>query len=237
MKRHVGGKAIIVNHELRITAVLTLSIAGCILDPAKLGEEAESSSGMQTGDSSESDSITVTSTTPGDGASTTMPDDDELGIGGPCDHGKPADYVPESKLLTFPALDCEDLLCIYADIADPPADPCTSDAECNATNPELARFACSLEGRCEVSRAYFEARSMCSATCESDVDCATDETTNCQTGFSCVPITSLGEICCQPVCVCNDDLDFASTQDLTEACLNGTQEGCCDTQPGAGLCP
>ena len=40
-------------------------------------------------------------------------------VGAPCNHGSVE--PPESKLVTFPALSCNDLLCIYADEAKAPS--------------------------------------------------------------------------------------------------------------------
>jgi hypothetical protein len=230
------------NHETRTTlfslpAMLAISLGGCVLSDAKLGAGAESSSGTPAQESSEDDGSAQTITV-SDESATGPIDADGDGIGAPCDHGWPAGKVPKSKLLTFPALDCEGLVCLYAAIDEPPADSCTSDAECNAADPGVERFACNVtEGSCELSGAYVDERSMCSAFCESDADCATDEPTSCVTGFQCAPMSSLGEACCEPVCVCADDLDEASSVDLEKSCLAGTQEGCCDTLPGNGLCP
>jgi hypothetical protein len=65
----------------------------------------------------------------------------------------------------------------------------------------------------------------------------TDETTNCETGFSCEPMSTLGDSCCRPVCVCNDDLDASTTHQIRESCENGTAPWCCEELPGNGLCP
>ena len=42
-------------------------------------------------------------------------------LGAPCNHGSVE--PPDSKLVTFPALSCNDLLCIYADESKAPTTP------------------------------------------------------------------------------------------------------------------
>jgi hypothetical protein len=217
----------------RIVLVL-LACNGCVLGDVDLGDDSSSTADADA-DSDADDSAPTGTTAPND--SMTGPvDPDTQGVGAPCDHGLPPSEVPESKLLTFPALDCEDLMCLYADVAVAPADPCESDVDCNASNPELGRFVCNDESRCELAADYVAEHSMCTRLCDVDADCGTDEPTTCQTGFSCAPQSSLGDACCRPVCVCNDDLDEATAHDLEEDCESGIAE-CCAVSPGLGLCP
>lgn len=216
-------------HTVTIPFVGLLACTGCVQFDSKLGEGAEST------DDASDDDVVPSSTAD---ASMSGPGEQVDGaIGAPCDHGAAPDYVPESKLLTYPAPDCAGDVCVYGDIYVAPAEPCTSDDQCNASDPAVMRFVCNDESRCELARPHFLERSMCSAMCEVDADCATDADTTCQTGFSCRPMASVGEACCEPVCVCNDDLDEATAFHLTEACVSGTQQGCCDVLPGNGLCP
>ena len=232
MNRAFGGKPLVVNHEPRTTMILLLAIASCVLPDAKLGDGAEST-GPELGDSSDS---TVTVTTE-DGVSGPI-EPATPGVGAPCDHGWEPGKLPKARLLTFPAAGCDGLICLYANDAEPPADLCNTDADCNSDDSGVDQFACDVaESSCELSAAFIDERSMCSAFCEVDADCATDEATTCMSGFVCAPMSSLGEACCQPVCVCADDLDVANADELRSACEEGTQEGCCDNLPGNGLCP
>lgn len=53
------------------------------------------------------------------------------------------------------------------------------------------------------------------------------ENTKCETGLKCAAIQSFGDLCCQKLCVCADELDDAASKDLEETCEAGTQAGCC----------
>jgi hypothetical protein len=165
-------------------------------------------------------------------------------VGAPCNHGDVE--PPESKLVTFPALSCNELLCVYADIAEPPADPCDrgDHTSCNASSPGVERFECVTAGDantgvCKLKIGYVLERSMCSKKCSSDADCKDDgptkkvvvEGTKCETGFSCAKIQSLGQFCCESLCVCNDDLAVQDAKDLAAECLAGDVDQCC-TGPG-----
>lgn len=146
-------------------------------------------------------------------------------VGAPCNHGSVD--PPQSKLVTFPALSCDDLLCVYGEDKPIPATPCSDDAACNGVGESA--FECNIEdgqstGTCRLSLEYVLERSMCSKRCDSDSDCensgittaqkpVTDKTT-CETGFKCARIQQLGEFCCEKLCVCNDDLPDTSELDM-----------------------
>ncbi|MBK8260928.1 MAG: hypothetical protein IPK80_06255 [Nannocystis sp.] len=160
-------------------------------------------------------------------------------IGAPCNHGSVE--PPASKLVTFPALSCNDLLCIYADEAKAPAASCAADPDCNAGNTDgKDRFSC-VSGKCQLSLTYVLTRSMCSRRCESDADCEdggiTDkilfEDSSCELGFKCAIIQQLGEFCCEKLCVCADDLSEASADALATDCMSG--KIMCDTEMPAPL--
>lgn len=145
-------------------------------------------------------------------------------VGAPCNHGDVD--PPADKVVTFPALSCNDLLCVYADEKDPPTAPCTNNEMCNAANDDgKARFQC-VESKCVLASTYVLERSMCSKTCSSDSDCQDGgigkqvlaQESNCDAGFSCVQIQKLGEFCCQKLCVCNDDLSQGTVDMLATEC-------------------
>ena len=148
-------------------------------------------------------------------------------VGAPCNHGTVE--PPPSKLVTFPALSCSDLLCVYGEEKTVPETPCESDVDCNQGGQ--GTFEC-VNGSCRLSLDYVLERSMCSKTCETNDDCnntsinnrptVDDDETACATGFSCTVLQSLGQFCCQRLCVCNDDLD--TLDDLEEKCTPNTGE-------------
>ncbi len=167
-------------------------------------------------------------------------------VGGPCNHGDVE--PPESKLVTFPALSCDQLLCVYADEEEPPtvSGGCNDDAICNPGGGQ--KFECfkadpNESGDCQLRIDYVLERSMCSKKCSSDNDCKDGgptekvvvDDTNCATGFKCARIQSLGKFCCEKLCVCNDDLGV--TTDLDNKCSSSSQEGCCVDGSGAPADP
>lgn len=155
-------------------------------------------------------------------------------VGAPCNHGKVE--PPQSKLVTFPALSCNELLCVYADSDEAPDAACTDAAQCNAADPGTNRFTCDLDtSRCELRIEFVLERSMCSKKCSTDADCkdagalkkVVVESTKCTSGFSCSRIQTLGEFCCEKLCVCRDDLDDATVAGIQMNCMTGMQTGCC----------
>ena len=161
-------------------------------------------------------------------------------VGAPCNHGTVT--PPSSFLVTFPALSCNDLLCIYGEdkVAPELNSACGDDSQCNT--PGDNTYSCNTEtGDCELSLDYVLDRSMCSKRCTSDEDCKNnsaidkpvveDEDTNCSNGFKCVVLQELGQFCCEKLCVCNDDLP--NTGDLAQRCemldVNGEPAICEDT--------
>lgn len=157
--------------------------------------------------------------------------DDALGeVGAPC---QPS-FVPESRLLEVGSPDCASDMCLYGDtISADPLQTCTESSDCSGFGKGVI---CNpTTGECELDPAHIAARSMCTDLCEQDSDCVGADGTTCEGGFSCVPISSLGPVCCQRICACNDDVDVISTEELAQACEAGTQPGCCTQDPpGAG---
>ncbi|MCH9680305.1 MAG: hypothetical protein K0V04_02635 [Deltaproteobacteria bacterium] len=166
-------------------------------------------------------------------------------VGAPCNHGQVE--PPESKLVTFPALACNDLLCVYADEAEALDIDCTvgDNVACNV-DPAENKFECvatsteSNTGVCRLRVDYVLERSMCSKKCSNDADCqdggitsqVVADDTSCKGGFQCARIQTLGKFCCEKLCVCEDDLGV--TSDIDVKCSSGTQEGCCT---GEGIVP
>lgn len=165
-------------------------------------------------------------------------------VGAPCNHGQVE--PPESKLVTFPALACNDLLCVYADEDEASAEPCSDSLACNPDGGN--KFECVINeagsntGTCKLRVDYVLERSMCSKKCSSDADCRDGgptqkvvvDTSNCERGFKCARIQTLGKFCCEKLCVCEDDLGV--TADIDQKCSAGTQEGCCDGDTPSDAC-
>jgi len=144
-------------------------------------------------------------------------------VGAPCNHGDV--QAPESQVVTFPALSCNDLLCVFAQKDSPPTTPCKSDVECNTTGDGVTRFTCT-NNDCQLDSTYVLQRSMCSRACTDDADCEDGgigkkvlaKETSCESGFKCAQLQKLGEFCCQTLCVCGDDLSDGTLADLKTAC-------------------
>jgi len=165
-------------------------------------------------------------------------------VGAPCNHGQVE--PPESKLVTFPALACDDLLCVYADEEEAPSGACSDNTDCDMSGE--GKFECvradleSSTGVCKLKVDYVLERSMCSKKCGSDEDCRDGgptqkvvvDNTNCARGFKCARIQTLGKFCCEKLCVCEDDLGV--TSDIDMKCAAGTQEGCCDGETPSPAC-
>ncbi|MEM9456393.1 MAG: hypothetical protein AAGF11_19585 [Myxococcota bacterium] len=164
-------------------------------------------------------------------------------VGAPCNHGQVE--PPESKLVTFPALACNDLLCVYADEDEAPTLPCTvGGGECDVSG-KPDKFECIVPdgentGSCRLRVDHVLERSMCSKKCSDDSDCRDGgptqrvvvSDTTCENGFVCARIQTLGKFCCEKLCVCEDDL--GTTMDIDDKCSSGMQEGCC---VGEGITP
>jgi len=153
-------------------------------------------------------------------------------VGRPCNHGP--GFVPQDQTITFPALTCDQLLCVYAEDAEAPAGACTTHTECNLDGE--AKFRCE-QGACVLDQTYVMERSMCSQTCEDDTDCqGGDPDSSCRSGFVCARIQGLGDHCCEKLCVCQDDLDVATAAQLEQECSDDVASGCCDRTPHPDAC-
>jgi hypothetical protein len=73
---------------------------------------------------------------------------------------------------------------------------------------------------------------LCTASCSSDDDCedgitSSGDNTLCHTGFTCMVATTVGDFCCQRLCVCRDFVD------TSVANYNKTPPVC---EPGHSTC-
>lgn len=202
--------------------LLLCTIIACDSPKSSLGELPGDTTGSETTDASatadESGSITVTGEVP--------PQD----IGLPCQLAG----VPESHLLELGNADCGSGMCLYADtIMADSQQTCTEDGECSGFGNGVI---CGASGLCELDPAHIAERSRCTDTCLDDTECVGADGTTCAGGFACMPVTSLGSVCCQGVCVCRDELDVASAEMLAADCAAGLTPGCCDQAPVPEAC-
>ncbi|MGH1345830.1 MAG: hypothetical protein ACRBN8_29975 [Nannocystales bacterium] len=156
-------------------------------------------------------------------------------VGQPCELGQ----APLSAMLEeVPSEACGGGYCLYAENDVAPFGPCSTDEDCaespeSGKNPESTPdFYCdAATDQCKLDPAFVADRSMCTQQCDTVTDCVGADGTTCEGGFSCAPVSSLGALCCQNVCVCNDDLDFTSSEELRAACDENAVAGCCDQDP------
>ncbi|MGB1274885.1 MAG: hypothetical protein ACPG77_03970 [Nannocystaceae bacterium] len=143
-------------------------------------------------------------------------------VGAPCNHGSVS--PPPAELVTFPALSCNDLLCVYANDSEAPQLQCTEDSECDDRS---GTFACDQQrGVCELDLTFVLNKSMCSKRCTSEADCEdggiTDRVlaaeTKCDQGFTCQIVQSLGQFCCRKLCICKDDFNDVNGEMLQARC-------------------
>jgi len=146
-------------------------------------------------------------------------------VGAPCNHGP---RTPQTLAVTFKALACDELLCVYAEDHTPPIDPCDSDDDCDLTGDQ--HFRCENE-KCSLSPTYVLSRSMCSKVCSSDADCEDGyRDTNCESGFACAFLQVTGEFCCEKVCACRDELNLTRSLEIEGICAQGDLI-CCEQDP------
>lgn len=157
-------------------------------------------------------------------------------VGAPCSHGK-IEPLP-TRRVTFPALSCDNLLCIYAEEREVPEQGCDDDSDCNPGG--TAGNVCD-SGTCKIGIEHVLKYSMCSKKCVTDDDCKNTGMTSkkrpaaketaCEGGFVCTRIQRLGEFCCEPMCVCQKYLG-ADDAKLNSDCVEGRET--CDEpgQPG-----
>lgn len=150
---------------------------------------------------------------------------DALHYGDPCDLGPPLFYEetdsppdaddefhPQSSVLA-PNDQCDGGICLFTYEDQLPAD-CDVDADCGT--PDAV---CSDDHKCVLSEAYVADNARCSHTCETAADCP--DVPGCATGFSCGIVNLLGEFCCQPVCVCNDEISLGTLEHAAAQCAQG----------------
>ncbi len=191
-------------------------LVGCDPEESSLGDLPETESGLDSEDTSDSSPTASDETGLVEGSV----------VGQPCELSQ----APLTVLLEeAPSEACGGGYCLYADTEEAPAGPCSTNEDCTEST---ADFYCDpATNQCRLDPAFVADRSMCTQQCDTADDCVGAEGTTCEGGFSCEPIASLGALCCQSVCVCNDDLDVTNSQELRESCEQNAVSGCCDQDP------
>lgn len=149
-------------------------------------------------------------------------------VGAPCDHGSTT--PPQSLTVSFPAMSCNELVCLYGNESKPGVTECKKTEDCK--DPE--RFACNTAtGTCELNTDFVLRNSMCSRPCSSESDCKNQGfnrylhgETNCEGGFACRILQSKGSLCCEKLCVCKDYMDSEPSQDLLDQCKPENNKDC-----------
>jgi hypothetical protein len=212
------------SHCTSLLPILSLLFAGCVLTPEVVGESlstdgavSASSVGTEgsvthitaTTDDNESvgteSSVTNVSATTlvSESGTTHVPADGEYGA--PCELA--FDYPIEVKAVT-PQPDCDGGICLFMWAQKPPR--CTDDSDCPAPWATCGGTHCILDQDVVASE------SRCTQTCDEDTDCP--DIPGCAEGPACVPVTSLGELCCAKMCACRDHLSNGESQQLEQQC-------------------
>jgi hypothetical protein len=203
------------HRALGLPLVLALAVSGCDTKESSLGGLPPEGSGS-----------TASELDDGGAASS---DGSGLPVGAACE----LSFMPEATLLDLGNASCPSGMCLFASEVRTQSDASCAGAE-DCEGFELGAI-CSPEGMCGLDPEFVAARSMCTDFCETDADCVPAEGTSCAGGFTCGPVASIGDACCQNVCICNDDYN-PELQDLEWSCEGGTTEGCCDQDPLPPAC-
>lgn len=149
-------------------------------------------------------------------------------VGAPCDHGSTT--PPQSLTVSFPAMSCNELVCLYGDERKPTVTDCKNDSDCK----DNERFECNKASRrCQLKTDFVLRNSMCSRPCDSEADCDSQGfnrylhgETNCKDGFACRMLQSKGSLCCEKLCVCKDFMNDEADQGLKDACKPENNPDC-----------
>ncbi len=216
-------------HERYVSLVLILSTvalsgAACVLDPETIGEAV---SGSSTGDSqgvtdtkgSSTGSTDATDTTMGGGSGgggDSSTGGDAIPYGAPCElEGLALGKIQVTAISPQDA--CDGGVCLFP-FGDAVVS-CEEDAECSAQPPYVS---CGEGGLCVLDPDYVAAESQCTQACQSDDECP--EVPGCESQTACVPMATLGPLCCEKVCACLDNFDSGDVEIKTLMC---EEEGAC----------
>lgn len=204
------------NHTVRI-ATLLLVTSGCSLDKEIVGATL-ADPGTDAGDTATND-VSGTAEAGSETMDPTM-EGPLLEYGDRCEFAVDGEPYAPTDWLVLPQPACAGGICLFgAEAFD--ASPCEVPADC-AGVPEQSGE-CAEWGFCALDPEWVHSRSLCSQTCEAAEDCPADD--SCASGFSCAPITKIGVLCCQKMCVCNDDYGQESMAEVAAYCAQETECG------------
>ncbi len=221
-------------HRLVGACTLVLLLVGCDKEDSSLGDLPESTSASTSGSESDSETGAVSTTSGSESDSETgavsptestgvdtVPTQEDSNIGAPCElRSTPETYVVEP----IANESCGEGYCLYADPVVAGFDEsCEEDGDCEGV--ELGIVCDPQSNRCVLDPAHVAERSMCTGVCEQDSDCVGVDGTACEGGFTCGPVASLGSLCCQKLCICNDDYDVTYAE-LENECAQGLPQQC-----------
>jgi len=201
-----------------------LVLGACAIKDSSLGELPGSS-----GDETETE-ITVSSSASVGGASASTSDNDsDLGLS--CD----LSFAPRAALIEYDNAACSTGICVYPDnVGALFKQTCDDDVDCGGP---AGKVWCDPQTQmCDIHPDNIDKYSMCAETCEVDTDCVGAPGSECESGFLCAPIASLGSRCCEKTCICADTLDVVSAEELQQRCEEGSVEGCCFQDPVPDAC-
>ncbi|WP_096331618.1 hypothetical protein [Nannocystis exedens] len=226
------------SHCTSLLPVLSLLFAGCVLTPEIVGDSL-STDGIVTSAGATTESIDsagtessathVSATTEShdshgsatSATSTTAAVSTSNGtsyVPGESEYGAPCelafDWPIEAKAVS-PQPDCEGGICLFMWDQAPPW--CADDSDCPAP------WSTCDGGHCLLDQGFVAETSRCTQTCDADAECP--DIPGCQTGVACVPVSSIGELCCAKICACRDHLSAGQTQQLEQQCQ---EPGFCD---------
>lgn len=195
------------NHCTRSMFLSSLLLGGCVLQPEVLGE------GLST------DSAGVTAATQSTiSAGAPLTTSDTTGAPEPGDYGAPCELVGVADPVQTKAVslqpDCAGDVCVFMFDDLPP--PCSDDSDCADPWPTCG------DGHCVLDPGFVAESTVCTQTCEEDADCP--PIPGCESGAACAPVTGYGPLCCEKICLCQDDFNVGTVHDLESMCQ---QPGAC----------
>lgn len=208
--------------------ILCLLFTGCVLTPEIVGDSLSTDGPVGTAGATtevidsagtESSATNVSATTESHdshGSATSATSTTAVGGGAP--YGSPCelafDWPIEAKAVS-PQPACEGGVCLFQWDQAPPS--CEDDSDCPAPWSTCDGTHCLLD------QGFVAEESRCSQTCDEDAECPAIP--GCQTGAACVPVSSIGPLCCARICACRDHLSAGQTQQLEQQCQ---EPGFCD---------
>ncbi|WAS91012.1 hypothetical protein [Nannocystis punicea] len=195
------------NHCIRIFPISSLLFGGCVLTPEVIGESLSTdgpatnvSASSAWSDTDGNAATSATSLVPTDGGG---PAEGEYGA--PCE--LELDHSIEARAVSLQP-DCDGGICLFQWEQQPPW--CADDSDCEGP------WSTCNGTRCVLDQEFVVSESFCTSPCDGHADCP--PIPGCGTGAVCVPLTTIGDLCCQKTCACADLVDLAETEQIEQDC-------------------